>query len=153
MLRFSIDATVDRRNPSRTDFKPCLKPRFIGIYRGIINPEFLKWCRTSSIHSIKMACSCCEASGCNVIICFQRLEVQHDIRRPAASAQTRFEGARRKDCSWLRAGINSLLRPEWVELASFRPMALFGGLRCHFHDVSVRMHTSHVFPVCIFAGS
>ena len=27
------------------------KPLFVGIYRGIITPWFLRWCRISSIHS------------------------------------------------------------------------------------------------------
>ena len=42
--------TVDGR-----DFAPLGnhgKPFFIGIYRGIIIPGFLRWCRISSIHSI-----------------------------------------------------------------------------------------------------
>ena len=37
------------------DFVLCLnhgQPLFVGIFRGIINPGFLRWCRISSIHSI-----------------------------------------------------------------------------------------------------
>ena len=42
--------TVDGRHPAPLGNRG--KPWFVGIYRGIIIPEFLRWCRISSIHSI-----------------------------------------------------------------------------------------------------
>ena len=43
---------MEKRNPFRTTWNHG-KPWFVGIYRGIIIPGFLRWCRTSSIHSGK----------------------------------------------------------------------------------------------------
>ena len=36
---------------SHHEMKPWLKPLLVGIYRGIMIPEFLRWCRISSLHS------------------------------------------------------------------------------------------------------
>ena len=33
-------------------FENMGKPLFVGIYRGIFIPGFLRWCRISSIHSV-----------------------------------------------------------------------------------------------------
>ena len=33
-------------------FEPWLNPWFVGIYRGIIIPGFVRWCRVLSIDSI-----------------------------------------------------------------------------------------------------
>ena len=39
---------MDGRNPFRTTLKPLGTITFIGIYRGITNPGFIRWCRSPS---------------------------------------------------------------------------------------------------------
>ena len=39
---------MDGRNPCRTTLKPWLKPLLVGVYRGIIIPGLLRWCRIAS---------------------------------------------------------------------------------------------------------
>ena len=51
MLKSSkVGSTVDERNPAPLGNHE--KPLFVGIYRGIMIPWFLRWCRISSIHSM-----------------------------------------------------------------------------------------------------
>ena len=38
----------DWQNPFRITLKPCLKPFFVGLYRGIIILGFLRWCLRGS---------------------------------------------------------------------------------------------------------
>ena len=48
---------MDERNPALP--KKSWKPLFVGIYRAIIIPGFLRWCRISSIHSMMERCPSC----------------------------------------------------------------------------------------------
>ena len=50
MEHLVVGATVDGRNPFRTALKLWLKPLFVGIYRGIIIPGFLRWCKLDFVH-------------------------------------------------------------------------------------------------------
>ena len=44
--------TKSRNRPTwKPWLKPCLNPLFVGIYKGIILPGCLRWCRISSTHS------------------------------------------------------------------------------------------------------
>ena len=46
----ALTNTVDGRNPAPLGNHG--KPLFVGIYKKIIIPRFLRWCRISSIHSM-----------------------------------------------------------------------------------------------------
>ena len=48
--RENLGGTVDGRNPA--PLSNHWKPVFVGIYRGIIIPGLLRWCRISSIYSM-----------------------------------------------------------------------------------------------------
>ena len=52
-MPFSPLFSVDGRNPFAPPKKPWLKPLFVSIYRESDYDRLLRWCRISSIHSMK----------------------------------------------------------------------------------------------------